>query len=103
MLFYCFTGHCESMSCLLACLLTSISILKRTNIRRDSPDAINSPADSDILRASASRALDLCKVAAINVSKLAKAYRKTFCLRQCSPFLCYYVFSAAIMLVFLCE
>ncbi|CAG7850422.1 SubName: Full=Uncharacterized protein {ECO:0000313/EMBL:CCA69624.1} [Serendipita indica DSM 11827] len=46
-------------------------ILKRTNIRRDSPDAVNSPADSDVLRASASRALDLCKVAAMNVSNAA--------------------------------
>ncbi|KAG8837598.1 hypothetical protein FRC18_008823 [Serendipita sp. 400] len=72
-------------------------INRRVTSRRDSPDPVNSPADSDIIRASAARASDMCKIAANNVSVLAQAYRKAFCLRKCSPFLCYYVFSAAVM------
>ncbi|PVG01630.1 hypothetical protein CPB86DRAFT_871039 [Serendipita vermifera] len=70
---------------------------RRTPQRRESPDSVNSPADSDVLRATSVRALDICKRAASHVSRLIEAYRRTFCLRRSSPFLCYYVFSAAIM------
>ncbi|KAG8835837.1 hypothetical protein FRC17_000801 [Serendipita sp. 399] len=76
-------------------------INRRAISRRDSPDVAHSPADSDSLRASATRALEMCKIAAINVSALGQAYRTGFCLRKCSPFLCYYVFSAAVMHVVL--
>ncbi|CAG8681951.1 48_t:CDS:2, partial [Acaulospora colombiana] len=36
----------------------------RTPQRRESPDSVNSPADSDVLRATSARALDICKRAA---------------------------------------
>lgn len=71
--------------------------------RRESPEAMSSPADSETLRASAARALDLCKIAAGQVSDLAQTYQKNFCLLRSAPFLVYYVFSAAIMHVVVCE
>jgi hypothetical protein len=78
-------------------------IQRHSSPRRESPEAMSSPADSESLRTSAARALDLCKIAAGQVSDLAKTYQKSFCLLRCAPFLVYYVFSAAIMHVVVCE
>jgi hypothetical protein len=78
-------------------------IQRHSSPRRESPEAMGSPADSETLRASAARALDLCKIAAGQVSDLAQTYQRGFCLLRCAPFLVYYVFSAAIMHVVVCE
>lgn len=72
------------------------------NPRRESPEAMGSPADSETLRNSSTRALELCKIAAGQVSDLAHTYQKAFGLAHCASFLVYYIFSAAIMHVVIC-
>ncbi|KIM22896.1 hypothetical protein M408DRAFT_28343 [Serendipita vermifera MAFF 305830] len=67
------------------------------NNRRDTPDGMGSPADSETLRNSSVRALELCKVSAGQVSDLAHSYQKAFGLLHCPSFMVYYIFNSAIM------
>ncbi|KAI5120399.1 hypothetical protein M0805_000178 [Coniferiporia weirii] len=61
--------------------------------RTSNPD---SPIDPDAYSA-AQKSFDLCVSAANHITSIVSVYQEHFCLKRCSVFLSYYIFSAGIM------